>query len=507
MAEESGDEPEACLKKASALNRITLELVSKAAFDEKMRNVSKHLRDFLDSPSTGVAWIEVDGETYGEPAMEGWAAYSARINVQGRSRGAVCAGYPGDGRLSGEEEAWLRETADIVGRQVEVHDDERALRLSEERYRKLAGNLDREMWSRTEALAKETGYLEGILRSSDDMIITTDLESRVVEFNHGAEEILGYTAEEIQGREITEIWEDAEERNRILDQVTATGSVRNYETRLKTKSGEGREISLTLSLLKDDEGRTLGTVGVSKDITREKAIRRQLERLNKNYRETIHFISHESKNSFVVISGFVRRLMETETVPARKEELRIVYHHSQFLEAMSRDYLVMAELERGEFRVRKRPIGNFYKEVIHPAMVGLKERYPDSFTSYDTSMGGVRDIQLTGDSGLLEIVYRNLFGNALKYRSPRGMISYGVEEQPDSYLFNVWNEGPGVPADQVETIFEKFYRVPNDTTRKKKGTGLGLYNIRRIIEAHGGRIWCETGSGEWINFLFELPKE
>ncbi len=114
-------------------------------------------------------------------------------------------------------------------------------------------------------------------------------------------------------------------------------------------------------------------------------------------------------------------------------------------------------------------------------------------------------IQLPGDPALLEIVYRNLFGNALKYRYPDGQIAFGVVSWGDHFVFNVWNAGPGVPAEEVENIFDKFYRVHDEYTKTKRGTGLGLFNIRRIIEAHGGRIWCETKPGHWINFLFALP--
>ena len=98
---------------------------------------------------------------------------------------------------------------------------------------------------------------------------------------------------------------------------------------------------------------------ISKDISREKAIRRELEQVNQNFREAIHFINHETKNSLIVMSGFLRRLLNSETDPRRKEHLQIIYHQSQFLEAMSRDYLVMAELEHGEFTIRKQPIQEF----------------------------------------------------------------------------------------------------------------------------------------------------
>jgi PAS domain S-box-containing protein len=386
-------------------------------------------------------------------------------------------------------------------------DLENKLKVSEERFKKPGESLTGEVQKRIAALSAETSYLKAILRHSEDMIITTDLESRIVVFNPGAETLLGYRADEVRGKAVSELWMDAAERKNILDEVTASGGVRNYETRLKTKRGGIVEISLTLSLLKDRQGKVLGTVGISKDIGREKAIRTELEQVNQNFREAIHFINHETKNSLIVMSGFLRRLLDSESDQRRKEHLQIIYHQSQFLEAMSRDFLVMAELEHGEFTIRKQLIKNLYEEVILPAITGLRERYPDSFESYDTSMGGVGAIELQGDPALLEIVYRNLFGNALKYSYPGGKLAYGFVDQGDSFLFNVWNTGPGVASDLVERIFDKFYRVHDASTKGKRGTGLGLYNVRKIIEAHGGRIWCETKPGEWINFLFVLPKE
>jgi signal transduction histidine kinase len=174
---------------------------------------------------------------------------------------------------------------------------------------------------------------------------------------------------------------------------------------------------------------------------------------------------------------------------------------------MSKDFLTMADLEQGEFQIRKEKIENFYEQIVLPAMLGIKERYPNSFDSYDNSMGGVGNIPVYGDPRLLEIVYRNLFGNALKYGNPGGRVAYGVVDLGEKLMFNVWNEGPGIEPEEREKVFEKFYRIPNEITRSKRGTGLGLYNIKRIIEAHGGSLWCESEVGRWTNFLFTLPKE
>ena len=507
LREKSDPTPHNSLNKLTGLLSVSRDLMGSAPLREKMSHVLNHLRSSLSDPGGSFVWLEIDNHVYGgRPNEIHGHLYVQEIMVEGKSRGRLSANCPGEQTALAEKEYFLEEAADLISRQVEISDLEAMLRQSEERYKKLALNLKKEMWTRTEALAKETVYLEGILRSSEDMIVTTDLNSRIVEFNHGAEKILGYTAEEMQGRKIGDIWLDPDEREQIQQEINVSGGLRNYETKLMAKNGDIREISLTLSLLKDEEGHTLGTVGVSKDISKENAVRRELERLNENYRETINFISHETKNSLIVIAGFVARLLVRETDPVRKDQLNIIYHHAIFLEAMSRDFLVMAEIEHGGFQVREESIENFYEHVILPAMIGIKERYPESFQSYDESMGGVGAIQLKGSPSLLEIVYRNLFGNALKYRHPNGKIAYGVVEQTDCYIFNVWNEGPGVSPDQATKIFDKFYRVHDETTREKRGTGLGLYNIRKIIEAHGGRIWCETKPGEWINFLFSLPK-
>lgn len=493
---------------SEALAGVARELLGPAPLQQKADKVLEYVFGALDGQNQRSVWLELDGVRYGKPAScSTIAMHTEEVRVDDQPRGMLYAAYHDGALLDEKEVELLQETATLLGWSIRDLEEKLALTESEKRSRRLANRLQKEMIDRAEALAGKTSYLEGILRSSEDAIITTDLEARIVEFNPGAERILGYSTEEMKGRKVGDIWENAEERDKILESVTESGGVRNYETRLKTKHGEFKEISLTLSRLRDDQGRVLGTVGISKDITEEKAVKRELELLNRNFRETLHFINHEFKNSLMVIGGFVRRLMDSEDDPGRLEQLKIVYSHSKFLEAMALDFLVYAELEHGEFQIRKRPVNNFYEDVILPAMVGLKERYPDSFQSYDTTMGGVGQVELAGDPNLLRIVYRNLFGNALKYRRTDGKISYGVEHRPRSYLFNVWNEGPGVPKTEVEQIFEKFYRVPDETTREKRGTGLGLYNIRRIIEAHGGTIWCESEPGKWINFLFTLPKD
>ena len=394
------DELSARLNRCTALFRIAQDLAGTAPFEEKIVTLLNHMRNALHNPPLALVWCELGGTAYGDkPTVLPEAVALTQVDTEEQLQGSVFLAYADGREVPREEVDMLAEVAALLGQQAVAWRREEELKESEARYRQMAEKVAREMWFRTEALAQERSYLEGILRSSDDIIITTDLDSRIAEFNHGAEKLLGYAAEDMQGTKVEEIWEEASERIRIMEQIRRGDGIRNYETRLRTKSGEFREVSLTLSPLIDEEGNTVGTVGISKDISKEKTIVRELEILNQNYRETMGFINHETKNSLIVMGGFVRRLLKKETDPQKREQLGIVYHHCKFLEAMSKDFLVMAALEHGELQVRKTLIEDFHERVIYPAVVGLKERYPDSISSYDTSMGGVRAYRSHGRPG------------------------------------------------------------------------------------------------------------
>ena len=116
-----------------------------------------------------------------------------------------------------------------------------------------------------------------------------------------------------------------------------------------------------------------------------------------------------------------------------------------------------------------------------------------------------QEIELLADPMMLRIVYTNLVTNAIKYGRRGRAITLGGQATPDGYRFHSRNEGSGIPVDKLETVFERFVRLDDESTRKQKGTGLGLFNTRQIIERHGGRMWVESAEGEWADFIFTMP--
>ena len=251
---------EALSRMIEALSKMGSEAVTDEPDETRIERIITHLKSGLRSPMDTRVWIDCRGQVFGDESSDTRTlGIQVDIEVDGRAIGLLHVFCDRQEELDQEEQLFIRQAAGLVGCILETADRVESLRDSQENYRKLATNLAKEMWTRTEALSHETSYLQGILRCSEDMIITTDLDSRIVEFNPGAEKMVGYTAEEVLGKHAGELWEDPQEREKIMEQVHKTGSIRNYETRLRTKSGDRVEISLTLSILTGEDGRVLGT--------------------------------------------------------------------------------------------------------------------------------------------------------------------------------------------------------------------------------------------------------
>ena len=101
----------------------------------------------------------------------------------------------------------------------------------------------------------------------------------------------------------------------------------------------------------------------------------------------------------------------------------------------------------------------------------------------------------------------NLLSNAAKYGRNGGAIRIDASERDGEVQVSVWNEGEGIRKEDLQKLFGKFSRLDRPSAKSRKGTGLGLFVSREIIEKHGGRIWAESEAGKWAKFSFTVPKE
>ena len=231
----------------------------------------------------------------------------------------------------------------------------------------------------------------------------------------------------------------------------------------------------------------------------------ELQRWNADYLNTLEFITHELKNQIAsaklnllaVRDGYCGTL-NTE----QGEALDDVTHTVNRTEDMLVNYLNLSRIEKGELQVRARPV-QVLEEVVEPVLRDLRGRLEQRQMQVEIALPA--DLVTQADPTLLQTVYENLLTNAAKYGRAGGTIKIWGKRLDGMLEMHVWNEGQGVAAEQLPELFGKFCRLapPGEEAR---GTGLGLFIDREIVRRHGGEIHAESEYGQWIDFVFTLPR-
>jgi two-component system NtrC family sensor kinase len=232
----------------------------------------------------------------------------------------------------------------------------------------------------------------------------------------------------------------------------------------------------------------------------------ELRSINRNYMEMLGFVSHELKNPlasavmslYTVKDGFLG-----EVNPAQARSLNSVAQSLDYFQDMIRNYLDLSRLEKGELAIRKAQI-SLESRVIVPVMDALERELQDRRMMVENRIPD--NLVLVADGDLLRIVYNNLLTNALKYGREGGRIVLVAREEADTLILTVRNDSEGIPPDKMSMLFKKFSRLDTPEYAGKRGTGLGLYICREIVEKHGGTIWADSKAGECVEFSFALPR-
>ena len=230
-----------------------------------------------------------------------------------------------------------------------------------------------------------------------------------------------------------------------------------------------------------------------------------LQQINGNYLDMLGFVSHELKNTLGVIYTSARALDTGIVGVLTKSQGALVGNISKSIDRavrMTRNYLDLARIEKGELIVQAKEI-DIAGDVVNPVIDELGQAMADNGMTIENQLP--ESLLYTGDPDLLQIVYKNLLHNALKYGRENGKIKIGFKQEETRYQFEVWNEGRGLSPDEIALLFQRFVRLGDDV-KGYRSTGLGLFITKEIIEKHGGTIRAESHPGEWINFIFTLPR-
>jgi two-component system NtrC family sensor kinase len=233
----------------------------------------------------------------------------------------------------------------------------------------------------------------------------------------------------------------------------------------------------------------------------------ELRVINRSYMEMLGFVSHELKNPltsammslYTVKDGYLG-----EVTPAQKRSLESVAQSLDYFQDMVKNYLDLSRLEKGELEVKKTQV-SLNSQVVVPVLEGLERGFQDRQMVVENRIS--EDMLLNADGNLLRIVYDNLLSNAIKYGQEGGAVVLDAQRSDGQVTLSVRNDSEGIPPEKISLLFKKFSRLDTPEYASKKGTGLGLYICREIIEKQGGKIWADSKMGEWVRFSFTLPNE
>ena len=260
-----------------------------------------------------------------------------------------------------------------------------------------------------------------------------------------------------------------------------------------------RSFNAMASSLRDREEK------LKKANTKLESANTSLQQLNGNYLDMLGFVSHELKNTLGVIYTSAHALDTGIVGPLTEDQAGLVSNISKSIDRavrMTRNYLDLARIEKGELIVQPKEI-DLTGDVVKPVVEELGQPIEENGMTLVNDLPA--SIPCSGDPDLLQIVFKNLLHNALKYGRENGKIRIGFSEEETKHRFEVWNEGRGLSPDEIALLFQRFVRLGDDV-KGYRSTGLGLFITKEIIEKHGGTIRAESQPGEWINFIFTLPK-
>ncbi len=369
--------------------------------------------------------------------------------------------------------------------------------------------------TRLQQAAIESNLLAAIVQSSQDAIIAKTLDGRITSWNAAAQALFGYAPEEIIGRPIQTLIpaDRAGEEMAILSRLARGERVPTFETVRLARDGSTREVSLTISPIRDAAGRIVGASKIVRDIAPQRRAE-ALEAENRRFQETSRLkslflanMSHELRTPLNAIIGFGELLHAGTVNQGHPKYRRFVGHivsSGRHLLQLINDVLDLSKVEAGklQFVPEPGPLAPLVREVTEVMAVAIERKRLSLQVSVDE---GVDDAVL--DRTRFKQVLYNYLSNAVKFTPEGGAVGVRVgPEGADRLRLEVHDSGIGIAADQLPRLFQEFQQLDAGSARRHEGTGLGLALTRRLVEAQGGSVGVRSRPGEGSVFHAVLPR-
>lgn len=228
-----------------------------------------------------------------------------------------------------------------------------------------------------------------------------------------------------------------------------------------------------------------------------------LATLEMSRRSFVANVSHELKTPMTTIGGFIDGILDG-TIGEEKEKqyLKVVSDEVKRLSRLVTGMLNMSKLEAGELDIKPQKFD--ISEMIFRTLLGF-EQVIDKKLIEIKGLESLESNPVTADKDMINQVIYNLVDNAVKFTPDGGYIEVGSKRDAEKIIIKIRNSGRGIPSEEIDKIFERFYKVDKSRSYDVKGAGMGLYLCKTIIELHGGQIAARSEFGEYAEFIFQLP--
>jgi PAS domain S-box-containing protein len=356
--------------------------------------------------------------------------------------------------------------------------------------------------------------IAAIVSSSDDAILSKDLDGTITGWNAAAGRMYGYSAQEIVGQPVTLLF-PSDRRNEfteIMERIRRGERVDHYETTRVRKDGSHLSVSVTVSPIKNSNGTIIGASAIARDITERIELERQREAF-------MSLVTHELKTPLTVLQGSVQLAQRRLTRMLSQKE-KLTEEHQRWLE----DILVMLARTQQPLQSQQRLINDLLdithirenKVELYLAvfdLIGLvcetvqdhRMAYPDRLITLDLPEQDT--LPVYADRDRVRQVLSNYLGNALKFAPATEPIHVGITLEAATVRVHVRDHGPGLSQQQQVHIWKQYYQVAQTPVQNgwKMGLGMGLYICQQLIHRQQGEVGVESIAGQGATFWFSLP--
>ncbi len=349
-------------------------------------------------------------------------------------------------------------------------------------------------------------HLAAIVESSDDAIISESLDGRIVSWNRGAERLYGYVADEVVGKPLSVLVppDQPDEVPSLLDRIKRGERVEHYETVRLRKDGRRLDVALTLSPVRDSEGRIVAASKIARDITAQKRNEAALKDADRQKNVWIAMLAHELRNPLAPIRNALNIMKTPGAGPeVMGQARRVMERQLDQIVRLVDDLLDVSRIIRGRVELRQEAVdlADVMARGAETAQPMIEERGQELIVA-----APAEPLRLRGDPTRLAQVVSNLLHNAAKFSGRSGRIWLTAEREGDEAVLRVRDEGAGIEADVLPRIFELFAQGDRSVGQSHGGLGIGLSVVRMLVELHGGTVAAlSEGPGRGSEFVVRLP--